>query len=73
MARMARALMIDAEMGPEFWALALMHSAWMLNCVCHMNDMNEPSTMTPFEQFYDKDLTKLRVFGCAAVVHVEDR
>ena len=75
LSRIARAMMLDAEMGPEFWALALMHSAWMLNRVCHMNDMNRPNRMTPFELFYDAgkpDLTKLRVFGCAAVIHVED-
>ena len=73
---MARALMLDAEMGPEFWALALMQSAWMLNRVCHMNDMTKANTMTPYEQFYDRgkpDLSKLCVFGCAAVIHVEDK
>ena len=76
LARMARALMLDAEMGPEFWALALMHSAWMLNRVCHMNDINKPNTMTPFEQFYNRgkpDLSKLHVFRCAAIIHVEDK
>ena len=72
---MAHALMLDAEMGPEFWALALMHSAWMLNHVCHMNNMNKVNMMTPFEQFYNRgkpDLTKLHVFGCAAIIHIED-
>ena len=69
-------MMLDAEMGPEFWALALMHSAWMLNRVCHMNNMNKANRMTPFELFYDAgkpDLEKLRVFGCSSVIHVEDR
>ena len=74
--RIARTMMIDACMGPEFWGAAIKHAAYILNRVAHRNDMGRTSVVTPYELFYDQvkpDLADLRVFGCAATVHLEDR
>ena len=70
LSNLARAMLIDSQLGPQFWGLALSHAAFISNRVCH-SGMNK----TPFELVFLKrpNLSKLRVWGCPGVVHLEDR
>ena len=65
----ARAMLLDSQLGPQFWGLALSHAAFISNRLCHA-DM----TKTPYELVFNKrpNLSKLKVWGCPGVVHVED-
>ena len=59
----ARAMLLDSQLGPQFWGLALSHAAFMSNRVCHTN-----TEATPYELVFNRrpNLSKLKVWGCNA-------
>ena len=70
LATLARAMLIDSNLPPEFWGLALSHAAFVSNRACHSG-----AERTPYEQVtgVQPDLTDLRVWGCPVLVHIEKR
>lgn len=65
----ARAMLADANIGKQFWVQAVQTAVYLINrCPTSAND----SDATPFEVWEGKrpNISKLRVFGCPAYVHV---
>lgn len=63
----ATAKLVEAKLPPSFWALAA------LACVHEMNRARIHKNKTPYEHWYGEkpSVKRLRVFGCAAYVHVQ--
>ena len=62
-----RAMLIEFDLSPKFWAAALEIASVVRNCM-----PTKGETVSPYEQFYGTapDVQRLRVFGCLAYVHV---
>ena len=69
LSRLARTMMIDSQLPPEFWGHALDHAAFISNRVCHSG-----KTQTPFQGMFKEkpDLRDLRVWGCPGAVHIQN-
>jgi hypothetical protein len=65
----AIAKLTEANLPPSFWGFAT------LACVHEMNRSRVHNGMTPYERFHKKkpSVKRLRVFGCAAYVHIQKK
>ena len=63
----ATAKLTEANLPPSFWGLAV------LACVYEMNRARIHENKTPYEHWHGKkpSVKRMRVFGCAAYVHVQ--
>ena len=61
-----RALLFQTQLPPSFWCFALVHAAYLINCIPtpFLKDQY------PYEKLYAKpcDISNLRVFGCLCYV-----
>ncbi|KAL2325560.1 hypothetical protein Fmac_024618 [Flemingia macrophylla] len=61
-----RALLFQSNLNSSFWCFALMHAAYLINCIPTPFLQN----ISPFEKLYGKpcDIASLRVFGCLCYI-----
>ena len=69
----ARTILIGANLGPEFWFLALRHSTFLRNISPATHLKHSTLGCTPYRHVIGKDfdLTRLHIFGAPCFVHVE--
>ena len=67
----ARCMMADAQLGPEYWAEAVLTAAYLIN----RSPARILGGVTPYQLWEGEkpDLDHLRIFGSPAMVHVPDQ